>query len=93
MSWGYKGLDHTRHFLNGFITCPYGDGQEVIDSVHALRGHPIARIEAEQLDVQLYNANVTPILVSCHWEKSLLPDRTIPISLAMPLCWGEIPNS
>jgi hypothetical protein len=93
---GYKGLDHTIYFVNGFITCPYDDGQKVIDSVDALPGelYSIATITAERLDVKLYNSNCTPILVRCHWEKPLLMDRTIPLSIAMPLilekelqCW------
>lgn len=91
---GYKGLDHTKYFAHGFITCPYGDGQEVIDSVNALPKHPVARITAKRLDVQLYNSNATPILVECEWSESLSPDGMIPLSIAMPLllekevpCW------
>lgn len=91
---GYKGLDHTRYFANGFITCPYGDGEEVIDSVNALPIHPVATISAERLDVQLYNPMATPILVKCEWDRPLSNNRMIPLSLAMPLlleqevpCW------
>ncbi|MGO1766781.1 hypothetical protein CAP48_12455 [Advenella sp. S44] len=91
---GYKGLDHTRYFVNGFITCPYGDGQEVIDSVNDLHRHHVASITAEKLDVQFYNPTATPILVTCNWEKPLPMDRMIPLSIAMPLileqelpCW------
>ena len=91
---GYTGLDHTRFFAKGFITCPYGDGQDVLDSVAALPYHPIATISAEKLDVRLYNPNATPILVKCNWEKSLGMDGMIPLSIAMPLlldkeipCW------
>ena len=90
---GYKGLDHTRFFVNGFITCPYGDGQEVLDSVLALPRHHAAYITAEKLDVQFYNPQTTPILVKCHWEE-LFPDHMIPLSVAVPLllekevpCW------
>lgn len=91
---GYKGLDHTRYFAQGFITCPYGDGQEVIDSVLALPPHPVAHITAERLDVKLYNPEATPILVKCNWEKLLGMDGMVPLSIAMPLilekevqCW------
>lgn len=91
---GYRGLDHTRYFANGFITCPYGDGQEVLDSVAALRNHhPIASITAERLDVQLYSPDATPILVKCTWGRPL-QDGMIPLAVAMPLilekevpCW------
>ncbi|MFL1420214.1 hypothetical protein ACI77M_29035 [Pseudomonas fildesensis] len=82
---GYKGLDHTRFFLNGFITCPYGDGQNVLDSVENLPYHPIAEITAKRLDVQLYNTNAQPILVQCNWKKPLSMDGTIPASIAVAL--------
>ena len=91
---GYEGLDHTKYFANGFITCPYGDGQKVIDSIAALPHHHAANISAEKLDVQLYNSDATPILVKCHWTKPLDADGMIPLSIAMPLllekeipCW------
>ncbi len=91
---GYKGLDHTRFFANGFITCPYGDGQEILDSVAALPRHPAALITAERLSVKLYNISATPILVKCHWHRPLQADGMIPLSIAMALilakevpCW------
>ena len=90
----YKGLDHTRYFVNAFITCPYGDGQEVIDSVESLPYSPVAKITAERLDVQLYQPNATPILVSCDWAKPISDNSMIPASIAIPLmlqkevpCW------
>jgi hypothetical protein len=93
---GYKGLDHTRYFVNAFISCPYDGGQEIIDSVNALPYNPIASINAERLDVQMYQEGATPILVSCDWKKPLsYPDGyMIPASIAIPLmlqkevpCW------
>lgn len=91
---GYKGLDHTRFFANGFITCPYGDGQVVLDSIAQLPYHHVATVTAQRLDVQLYNPEATPILVKCEWHKSLDADGMIPLSIAMPLilemelpCW------
>lgn len=90
----YSGLDHSRFFANGFITCPYGDGQDVIDSVDNLPSHPLATITAERLDAVLYNSGTTPILVKCQWERPLDADGLIPLSIAMPLilemevpCW------
>jgi hypothetical protein len=89
---GYKGLDHTRYFAHGFITCPYGDAQEALDSVAALPFHPAASITARKLDVQLYNPTATPILVKCEWHKPLEITGMIPLSLAMPLLLeNEIP--
>jgi hypothetical protein len=82
---GYKGLDHTRYFANGFITCPYNDGQKVIDSVNALPSHPIAHITADRLEVKLYYPDTTAILVKCNWDKPLGRDGMIPLSIAMPL--------
>ena len=94
---GYKGLDHTRFFRNGFITCPYtasGKADEVIKSVNALPLHPLATITAKKLDVQLYHHEATPVLVKCEWDGSFDQSGMIPLSVAMPLlleqeipCW------
>ena len=91
---GYKGLDHTVYFANAFVTCPYRNGQKVIDSVHKLRKHPDATITAEYLDAQLYNPMARPIIVRCEWNQPLPADRMIPKSWAVPLilerelpCW------
>lgn len=95
---GYKGLDHTRFFARGFITCPYGasgNAERVMKSVEALPHQDVATITAELLDVQLYSPQATPVLVKCRWNKRLDPDGTIPLSVAMPLllekevpCWN-----
>ena len=92
---GYKGLDHTRSFVSGFITCPYGDGSEVLESVRKLPYRAGASIRAEKLNVKLYNEGTTAVLVRCDWDKSLLEDGTICSSVAMPLllekelpCWS-----
>lgn len=82
---GYRGLDHTISFANGFITCPYGNGQEVIDSVNELKYNPAAEITAERLDMKLYSSQATPILVRCNWTKRLASDGTIPLSIVIPL--------
>ncbi|MEQ1347978.1 hypothetical protein [Acinetobacter lwoffii] len=82
---GYRGLDHTILFANGFITCPYGNGQEILDSVNELRYNPAAEITAERLDVKLYSSQATPILVRCNWTKRLAADGTVPLSIAIPL--------
>lgn len=82
---GYEGLDHTRLFANGFITCPYGDGQAVLDAVAALPRHHSATISARRLDVSLYQSGTTPVLVTCTWHRSMADDGTVPLALAMPL--------
>lgn len=90
---GYKGLDHTRCFVNGFVTCPYDGGQKVIDAVEAFPMHPAAIITAERLDVPLYHPSATPILVRCTWNDDLLSDRTIPLTVALPLLLeAEVPS-
>jgi hypothetical protein len=82
---GYRGLDHTRCFVNGFITCPYTDGQDIIDSVNELPYHHAFAITAKRLDFPLYQSNATPILVRCEWIKRLELGGTIPLSVALPL--------
>lgn len=90
---GYHGLDHTIFFANGFITCPYDDGQKVIDSVFNLKLSEVADITAERLDVKFYASSATPILVKCIWQKPLSKDGTIPSSIAIPLLLeNELPN-
>lgn len=90
----YKGLDHTRYFVHGFITCPYGDGNDVIEAVNALPANHAASITAKKLTVKFYHTMATPILVKCEWHKPLQSDGLIPLATAMPLllehelpCW------
>ena len=91
---GYEGLDHNRYFRNAFITCPYDDGQKIIDSVQALPHDYSACITVERLDAQFYAPNANPILVYCDWVEPFQSDELIPASLAIPLmlqkevpCW------
>ncbi|QNK65802.1 hypothetical protein [Variovorax sp. PAMC26660] len=92
---GYQRLDHTRFFVNGFISCPYGDGaDEIIASVAALPRHPAARLTAEKLDVKFYSTEAKPVLIKCEWEKHVSPGETIPLAIAMPLILQkEVPCS
>ncbi len=90
---GYKGLDHTRYFANGFITCPYGGVDDVIESAVKI-DHHCASITAEALDVSFYIEGATPVLVKCDWSEQFGRGRHIPKSLAVPLmleqelpCW------
>jgi hypothetical protein len=82
---GYLGLDHTQYFANGFVTCPYDDGERVIKSAHNLQCGSYASITAERLDVPFYASNATAILVRCEWSKALESNHMIPKSLAVPL--------
>jgi hypothetical protein len=90
---GYKGLDHTIYFANGFITCPYNDSQTVIDSVENLVSNSIATITAKRLYIPLYHITAKPILVKCEWHKRLPITNMIPKSIAAPLMLEqELPN-
>ncbi len=82
---GYQGLDHSRYFMNAFITCPYRDVQRVIDSVESLPAISAATIMAEPLDVQFYRSNANPVLVWCDWDKPMPLDGMIPASIAIPM--------
>lgn len=82
---GYSHLDHTVLFANGFVTCPYGDGQSVIDSVNSIEFDDLIRVSVEKLDVKLYHPEATPILVTARWNRPMLSDGTIPLRLALPL--------
>lgn len=91
---GYKGLDHTRYLAHGFITCPYGNGDDVLESVAGLPYHPAASITAEKIDAKFYNEMATPILVRCEWSSNLDEGMLVPTRLAVPLmieqelpCW------
>ena len=82
---GYYGLDHTILFAHGFITCPYTDGMDVIESVKALSKSKVAEISAVKLDYPLYAVGASPILVECHWKFGLESDLTIPSKVAVAL--------
>ncbi|UWP93721.1 hypothetical protein K3X13_04220 [Aliiroseovarius crassostreae] len=90
---GYLGLDHTRYFAHGFITCPYGGVERVIESAYSIKHH-CADITAEELDVSFYAEGAKPVVVKCEWPEPLLSGKLIPKNLAVPLmleqelpCW------
>lgn len=88
---GYFGLDHTVYFANGFITCPYGNVERVVDSVNVLadkvgnRAGRIAVLTAQPLACELYAEGATPVLVRCEWQRELDSGHLIPKHLAVPL--------
>lgn len=83
-SCGYEGLDHTILFAHGFVSCPYGDGARIIESVEKI-SHRCADITAEALDVTLYNNSTTAVLVCCNWHETLADRHMVPKRLAVPL--------
>lgn len=80
-------LDHVFLFSGGLITCPYGDGKNVIEDVAKFNYSRKSDIHVftEVLDVKLYNEATTAIMITCDWKKDLLSDGTIPLSVALPL--------
>jgi len=96
---GYVGLDHTRYFAHGFVTCPYGDGQDVIASVQELSRKLVhefkipAYVTAEALDCKFYNEGTTAILVRCDWNDPLDENHMIPKRVAVALMMErELPS-
>lgn len=85
---GYQGLDHTVHFRNGFITCPYNDGDEVIASVKKINeiswisrktdfdpyGAPEVILVARKLPFKLFDPDTTAVMVLCNWDESQLEE-------------------
>lgn len=99
-SCGYKGLDHTIYFVNGFISCPYHSCNEIIASVEEQQhseaynryGH-VATLRAERIEKKLYNTGTDPVLVVCDWQRPIPIDKTIPKSIAIGLMLEqEIPG-
>jgi hypothetical protein len=94
-SWSYGPLDHTVLFAHAFVTCPYNDGEDILDAVSAMKPHPRARIIAEKLGDVLYNQGTTAIIIRCQWHDwSYVSSRgrlvssqslMIPTSIAVPL--------
>lgn len=82
---GYSGLDHTILFAHGFVSCPYGDGAKVLESVETMSSHRCATITAEALDVVLYSNATTAIFVHCHWDDTFNDRHMVPKRLAVPL--------
>lgn len=90
---GYVGLDHTRYFAHGFITCPYTEGDDVIESALGI-DHHFASVSAERLNQPFYSESATPILVKCEWSEPLALGKKIRKNVAVPLmleqempCW------
>ena len=86
---GYAGLDHTVLFAHAFVSCPYGDGAAIIESVEALERNSCATITAERLDAPFYNEGTTPVLVRCDWHDTFPERHMVPKRLAVPLMIEE----
>lgn len=89
---GYLGLDHNIYFRNGFITCPYGNPEKIIDSVNNLPSKPTAKISAELItDVYFYQKSAHPVLVRCEWNvRPIATEGFIDASVAAPLMMEQL---
>lgn len=69
----YGGIDHTRCFVRGFVTCPYsGDtAGKLVEAVNKVEG-----LEAYRLDTPLYMDNACPVVVEAY-QIELEGDGTI----------------
>ncbi|UMM06895.1 hypothetical protein MKR81_27970 (plasmid) [Vibrio campbellii] len=56
----YRGIDHTRYFVRGFVTCPYGEDEanQIIEYANGLPG-----LKAYKLDSPLYSDHSHPVVV------------------------------
>jgi hypothetical protein len=86
---GYKGLDHTVNFAHAFVSCVYGDGAEITNSVEAMKDHPCATITSERLAAPLYSSEATTILVRCNWRDNFREHHMINKRIAVPLMIQE----
>ncbi len=68
---GYRGLDHTIHFVNAFVTNPYDRaGTDVLRSVqerNSAMNHPFAKLNAQLVDHSMYHPDAQSVLVWCDW--------------------------
>lgn len=57
----YRGIDHTREFVRGFVTCPYSDktADKLVEAVNQVPG-----LSAYRLQGPLYMDNAFPLVVT-----------------------------
>lgn len=86
---GYPEIDHVVYFRDAFLTCPYSNGNELIQAVEAIKYPACVEIEAKKLEIPLYAPNATPILVTCRWNHCHQSDQTISQRCAVALMLSE----
>ena len=59
----YRGADHTRYFVRGFLTCPYSDdtADKLVEAVGKVEG-----LTAHRLKTPLYMDNAYPVVVEAY---------------------------
>lgn len=58
----YKGVDHTRYFVRGFVTCPYGE-EKADNLVESVNQYNSQGLSAYRLDSPLYSDHAYPVVV------------------------------
>jgi len=93
---GYPEMDHTVYLRNGFLTCPYSNGEKLLKAVDEMRYPKCVTVEANRVEIPIYAENANPILVTCDWHHGDQPDGTISQRSAVALmlieelrCWNE----
>lgn len=78
----YKRLDHTKMFVRGFVTCPYGEDEAnmLVTEVNKLDG-----LRAYRTDTSLYSDHAYPVVVEVLWIE-LEADGTIRSRDAIAWC-------
>ena len=68
--WRFGHLDHTRYFVNAILTCPYGEGREILAKVKELQEAQRPEgyewkytLKATPLEEKLYSEDANPILI------------------------------
>ena len=87
---GYRGVDHTILFRNGFISCPYSGGDdEILKSISNITYPDIVNVYGEKIDITLYHPEAKPVAVYCDWEFPSQLDGTISQRAAVALMIEE----
>lgn len=69
----YRGIDHTKYFVSGFVTCPYSvdKAERLVKTISQIDG-----LDARRLNTPLYMDNAYPVVVHAY-EVILEADGTI----------------
>lgn len=82
---GYRGLDHNVYFVNGFISCPYENNKNIIESINQIQYEACVDVFVEDIDLPLYHDGTKPILVRCEWDPNFVNGHFISKARAVPL--------
>lgn len=82
----FEGIDHTKQFVKGFVTCPYGEDTAInlVNKVNEING-----LHAYRLEVPLYSDNAYPVVVTA-LDIELEADGTIRSRDALAWCVQDL---